>query len=66
MTASSHVWTPFKTIGIFVILLNQAKSFQLSPGSMKEEMARAAPWFFSTLSPEVVWTDEPSAVSSNF
>lgn len=36
-------------------------SFQLKDGSMKEEMARAAPWERSTLSPPVDWTFEPTS-----
>ena len=46
--ASSALWTPFSTIGIFVTDWNQGMSRQASEGSMKEEMALAAPCDRST------------------
>jgi len=49
---------------LVVIDLNHGKSAHSRPGSMKLEMARAAPWSFWTASPD--WTLAPSLSESNF
>lgn len=52
VSRSAHQTIAPPTIGIFVILNNHPKSFQLRLGSMNDEIARAAPCVRSTFSPD--------------